>query len=84
MISYYQSVFQRTGVAGKYVLGDLCRHGFMDQNTYVPGDPGATQFNEGRRAMALHILNTLQMNPNEFRDQYHFSAHNEGDDPDAI
>lgn len=81
MISYYKQVFEQSGFAGQYVLADLCRHGFIDQNTYVPGDARASDFNEGRRAMALHILNTLSLIPSEYVNQFHFAANmsQEGD-----
>lgn len=73
MISYYKEVFQKS-YAGKYVLADLCRHGHVDQNTFNPTSTEVTAFNEGKRAMALHILNTLGLNPNQFVSQFHLEV----------
>lgn len=73
MISYYREVFQKT-YAGQYVLTDLCRHGCIDSNTFNPNSARISDFNEGKRSMALHILNTLGLNPNEFINQYHIEV----------
>ena len=73
MISYYKEVFGR-GYAAKYVLADLARHGFIDQNSFNPNSPRVSDFNEGKRAMVLHILNTLQLNPNEYVGQLHLES----------
>lgn len=84
MISYYKEVFGR-GYAGQYVLADICRHGFLDQNTFNPESARLSDFNEGRRAMALHILNTIGLNPNDYVNQFHFASNmnQEGDMSDV-
>lgn len=70
MISMYKEVFQST-YASKYVLADLGRHCCIDSSTFDPLSSRNTDFNEGKRAVFLHIMNTLQLNPNEFLENYH-------------
>lgn len=53
----YRLVF--AGSAGAAVRDDLFRLGHVGRPTYVPGDPAATAFNEGKRFMALHIAAVL-------------------------
>lgn len=40
----------------RQVLEDLSRLCFAATTTFVPGDPVATAFNEGKRTVLLHIL----------------------------
>lgn len=53
----YRLVFG--GSAGSAVRDDLFRLGHVGRPTYVPGDPSATAFNEGKRFMALHVAALL-------------------------
>jgi hypothetical protein len=53
----YRLVF--AGEAGAAVCDDLFRLGHVGRPTYVPGDPTATAFNEGKRFMALHVAALL-------------------------
>ena len=69
MISFYRDCF--TSYAGKYVLADLCRHCNLETNTFNPENSHVTAFNEGKRAVVLHILNTLDLNSNTYLDQFH-------------
>lgn len=78
MVSYYKQVFENN-YAGKYVLADICRHGCVDQNTFNPNSERMSDFNEGRRAMALHILNTLGLTDRELRSRYHLPDEGELD-----
>jgi hypothetical protein len=55
----YRLVF--AGAAGAFVRDDLFRIGHVGRPTYVPGDPAATAFNEGKRFMALHIAAILDL-----------------------
>jgi hypothetical protein len=55
----YRLVF--AGSAGAFVRDDLFRLGHVGRPTYVPGDPAATAFNEGKRFMALHIAAILEL-----------------------
>lgn len=55
----YRLVF--AGTVGAEVRGDLFRLGHVGRPTYVPGDPLATAFNEGKRFMALHIAAILNL-----------------------
>lgn len=57
----YYAVF--TTPQGKLVLKDLARHGMIDRNRVVIGDPHQTYFNEGKASMAYHILNMVHMDP---------------------
>jgi len=42
------------GEAGRLVLADLARQGFLRETSFSP-DPQRAAFNEGRRSLALHI-----------------------------
>lgn len=55
----YRLVF--AGAAGAAVRDDLFRLGHIGRPTYVPGDPTATAFNEGKRFMALHLAALLNL-----------------------
>lgn len=55
----YRIVF--AGTIGEAVRDDLFRLGHVGRPTYVPGDPVATAFNEGKRFMALHIASVLNL-----------------------
>lgn len=69
MIASYKAVFG--GRQGQIVLADICRHGMVDELSFSPDSQRLTDFNEGRRAMALHILNMLQLNPNDFVNEFY-------------
>ena len=55
----YRLVF--AGSVGAAVRDDLFRLGHIGRPTYVPGDPTATAFNEGKRFMALHVAALLNL-----------------------
>jgi hypothetical protein len=42
------------GEAGRLVLADLSRQGFLHETSFSP-DPQRAAFNEGRRSLALYI-----------------------------
>lgn len=42
-------------------LERLARDNFVRASTFVPGDPQQTMVNEGRRALALDILNSIRL-----------------------
>ncbi len=49
------------------VLTDLAVLCHAMAETYVPGDPHATAFNEGRRAVWLHIMRMLDLTTEDMR-----------------
>ncbi|GAB7024706.1 Bbp19 family protein [Salidesulfovibrio brasiliensis] len=53
---------------GREVLKDILLTTRMDLPTYVPGDPTATAYNEGRRAVGLEIFRVLHQDPTEFKE----------------
>ena len=69
VVNAYKTVFLNT-YYGKIVLADLCKHGYVELNTFNETSERKTCFNEGRRAMVLHILNTLDLNQNELMQMY--------------
>lgn len=54
----YRQTFDADG--GKKVLEDLEKRCNMRVSSYVAGDANATAFEEGKRAVILHIHNMLQ------------------------
>ena len=64
IITAYKTVF--SGYEGELVLADLCRHCFIDRNSFNPENMYITAHNEGRRAVANHILTMMSLNQNEF------------------
>jgi len=54
----YNDLF--TSEAGKQVLGDLEARCNWRTSSYVAGDANATAFEEGKRAVLLHIHNMLR------------------------
>tara|TARA_A200000159_G_C7112651_1_gene251352 strand:+ start:411 stop:611 length:201 start_codon:yes stop_codon:yes gene_type:complete len=54
----YNDLF--TSEAGKQVLGDLEARCNWRSSSYVAGDANATAFEEGKRAVLLHIHNMLR------------------------
>lgn len=54
----YNDLF--TSDAGKQVLGDLEARCNWRTSSYVAGDANATAFEEGKRAVLLHIHNMLR------------------------
>jgi len=53
----YTDVF--SGTAGKKILTDLESRCNWRGSSYVAGDPNATAFEEGKRAVILHIHNMI-------------------------
>ena len=54
----YQDVFNTP--AGELVLHDILAAGGILSTSLVPHDPYATHANEGKRALALHIVSRLR------------------------
>jgi hypothetical protein len=51
---------------GMDVLADLCKRNHVFDNTvFAPGDPGTTQFKEGRREAVMRILTFMENDPEE-------------------
>lgn len=48
---------------GQRVLADMLRRGGVMQSSFVAGDPQMTAFREGRRRVALEIIETINRNP---------------------
>ncbi|MDQ7836083.1 MAG: hypothetical protein RDU24_11930 [Humidesulfovibrio sp.] len=47
------------GEAGRLVLADLSRQGFLRETSFSP-DPQRAAFNEGRRSLALYIARMIE------------------------
>lgn len=54
----YREAFESDG--GKKVLSDLEARCNWRASSYVPGDANATAFEEGKRAVILHIYNMMK------------------------
>lgn len=52
------------GERGRIALADILRRGHVMETTYVTGDPYATAFREGRRRLALEIVEMVNRDPN--------------------
>ncbi len=64
LVSAYRQAF-----AGRaHVLADLAALCHAQAETYVRGDPHETAFNEGRRAVWLHIQRMLDLTDRDLRD----------------
>jgi len=59
----YKKVF--TTEEGKRVLADLEKTCFFKSTIFVPNDALTMAFNEGNRAVLLHILTILELNIEE-------------------
>ena len=59
----YHTVFD--GAEGQIVLTDILRTAGMLQTSVVAGDAQMTAFNEGKRAIGLHIINHLRWSETE-------------------
>jgi hypothetical protein len=59
----YEQVFASPD--GKRVLYDILRAGGLLTISHVPGDPYSTEWNDGRRSLALHIVDQLRWNEAE-------------------
>jgi len=55
----YRQTFTETA-SGERILEDLEKRCNMHSSSYVAGDANATAFEEGKRAVILHIHNMLQ------------------------
>lgn len=56
----YQNVFGQGD--GRIVLNDILKRGGTLETSVIPGDPYQTHFREGRRSLALEILNETGVN----------------------
>jgi hypothetical protein len=63
MANAYQAVFD--GPQGQRVLRDILHAGGVLNVAYTEGDSGGTHFNDGKRALALHILDRLRWSEGE-------------------
>jgi len=61
-IEKIKDMYRQTFIAenGEKVLEDLEKRCNMHNSSYVAGDANATAFEEGKRAVILHIHNMLQ------------------------
>lgn len=50
--------------AGQRVLADILRLCAISQTTFVPGAPDLSAFNEGRRRVALEVIELITADPN--------------------
>lgn len=53
---------------GKMVLHDILRAGGILEPAHQPGDPYQTAFNDGRRSLALHIIERLRWSEGELEE----------------
>ena len=61
LVGAYRAVFGT--IQGRDVLADILTRAGMVGSSFVPGDPHATAFNEGKRRLALEIIERLNVNP---------------------
>lgn len=57
----YRRVFD--GPAGQRVLADLLHVTGVARNSYRAGQPDLTAFNEGQRRIGLHLIETINADP---------------------
>lgn len=62
LVQAYRAVFSTP--AGKDVLADILTRGGMVASSFAAGDPHMTAFNEGKRRLALEIIERLNVDPN--------------------
>ena len=62
----YDSVF--SGLDGKFVLGSLMDVAGFFKSSFSPGDPHQTSYNEGKRAIALHLIQILGITEQDARE----------------
>lgn len=62
----YKEAFN--GPTGEFVLASLFDFTGFYKQSYVQGDPHITSFNEGKRAVALHILQLLALKEEDVRE----------------
>lgn len=62
---WYKSVFE--SYQGKMVLADLIKFSNAHDQSYTPGDPTQTAFNEGMRRVVTRIEKFTGMTPKEIR-----------------
>jgi len=66
LVQKYKSVFD--SVLGSPVLWDILNQAGMLSVSHTVGDSHTTAFNEGRRSLALHILQKLDTDELRLRD----------------
>lgn len=49
------------------VLADIAARGGLWKSSHVPGDPHSTAYNEGRRSLALEIVELAGLPPDRLR-----------------
>ncbi len=61
------AAYSRAFSGNRAVLADLAVLCHAWAETYVPGDAQGTAFNEGRRAVWLHIMRMLECSPEDLQ-----------------
>lgn len=61
----YKEIFNTD--VGEFVLASLFDFSGFYKQSFVSGDPYLTSFNEGKRAVALHILQMLALKEEDIR-----------------
>ena len=61
----YRQQLDPDGTRSRLVLADLAQVCMAGETSVVPGDPQGTAFNEGKRAIWLHIQSMLRLDPSE-------------------
>lgn len=62
LLRAYHDVFEKSGGP---VLEDLRRFCYVYDTTHVPGDPAASNINEGKRQTYIHIVQMLETQPSQ-------------------
>lgn len=62
----YKEVFN--GSMGEFVLASIFDFAGFYKQSFVANDPHTTSFNEGKRAVALHILQLLALKEEDIRE----------------
>jgi hypothetical protein len=76
-VQMYKDVF--SSGAGQKVLWDLMKNNSMVTDSHVVGDPYSTAYNEGRRAVVLHILEKININVQALEKKYQEGLKNEAE-----
>lgn len=63
LASAYQAVYASPD--GALVIADILREAGILSVAHVEGDPGTSAFNDGKRAMALHVVQRLRWSEGE-------------------
>lgn len=61
----YRQQLDPDGPRARLVLADLAALCGAGETSVVPGDPQGTAFNEGKRAVWLHVASMLRLDPGD-------------------